>query len=117
MEVKSNASYTDATNKENNLGFGENTKLIERVDIENTPFKRVITDEGEFLTIGAKAITGRLTTEEADEKVKEIGKQDWKLILSILSVLVQETTAQLHLDVIKWNQQMEELNTKGGNNE
>lgn len=107
MEIKSNASYTDATNKENNLGFGENTKLIERKEIEGTPFKRVVTEEGDFFTLGMKAITGRKTEEEADEIEAELKSENWPLMLSIIAIMVQETTAQLHLDMMKFNDEME----------
>lgn len=107
MEIKSNASYIDAE-ATNSLGFGENTKLLERKDIEGTPFKRVITEEGDFFTLGAKAITGKLTEEEADETEAEIRSENWKLMLTIISVMVTETTAQLHLDMMKYNAEMAE---------
>lgn len=106
METKSNASYIDAE-KANSLGFGNNTKLIDKKDIEGTPFKRVITEEGDFFTLGAKAITGKLNEEEGDEIEAELKSENWKLMLSIISIMVTETVAQLHLDMMKFNDQVE----------
>lgn len=108
MNTTQNTSFTDAEGK-NNLNFSENTKLIEKIDIANSPLKRIITDEGDFFTIGQKAITKKLTKKEADKKQKEIEKHDWKLLLSIISVIVQETTAQLHLDMMSYAEKMENI--------
>lgn len=100
-----NASYTDAESM-NSLGFSKNTKLIEKADIEGTPFKRVITEEGNFIALGVHVISKKLTNEEAEEKAKELAGQDWKLIMSIIQIVVQETVTKLHIDMMKFNEEM-----------
>lgn len=107
MKKVSNESSTDASNMGNNLNFGENYKLIDQEQIEGTPFRKVSTEAGSFIALGVKRLTDLLGKEEIDEKIAEIQKQDWKFLLSVFAVLTQETVAQLHIDMMKFNEEAE----------
>lgn len=113
MNIEQNASYTDAEDT-NNLNFSKNTKIIDQEEIEGTPFRRVRTEEGEFITIGVKRLTDLMGTEEGEERVKKLKEWDWKFILSVMSVLVQETVAQLHIDMMKFQEVAERGEVENG---
>lgn len=88
-----------------NLDFSRNTELISQEQIEGTPFKMVKTEEGNFIAIGVKRVTELMDEVETEIKVAELKRQDWKFLLAILSVVTQETVAQLHLDMMKVNEE------------
>lgn len=98
-------SSTDVENT-NNLEFSKNTELIKQEEIAGTPFRRVTTEEGEFISLGIKRLTELESKEQIDEKIEELQKINWKFMLSVMSVLTQETVAQLHLDMMKFEEDM-----------
>lgn len=112
MEVQTSNNTSANAEGKNNLDFSKNTKLIERIKIEGTPFWEIITDEGIFIALGQKAITGKIEIEESAKLKGQIHKFDWKMMLGILRIMVEETTAALHLDMMNWNAKVEE----GGKN-
>lgn len=103
-----NESSTGADLKDS-LDYSKNTKLIDQQEIEGTPFRVVRTEKGSFISIGTKRITDFLTEKEVLQKSKELRKHDWKLLLAIFSVITQETVAQLHIEMMKFNQETENL--------
>lgn len=109
MNTEQKELSTDVENQ-NNLDFSKNEKLIDQVEIEGTPFRWVMTDGGNFIALGVKRLTEIMDYEKAQRKADELKTIDWKFMLSVISVVVQETVAQLHIDMMKFNEEVE----KGG---
>lgn len=111
MNENANASYTDAKKQENNSGYGDpeetmdfskNVKLLNQERIGEGPFNVVTTDEGSFIAIGAERLTKKLTHEEAWNKVEDLKKIDWQLIMSAISVITKQTVMLHHLEIMAW---------------
>lgn len=101
-----NRDNTDFSEEELELlDFSKNTKLIEQYQINDTPFNMVITEEGNFISLGSKRITGKLTEQEAIKKEQEIKSFDWKMLLAAMSIIATEAVAMHHLEIMKWEAQ------------
>lgn len=114
MEALTSNSTSANAEENNNLDFGNNTKLINKEDIKDTPFKVITTEQGCFISLGAKIVTQKMSEEEAIIKAEEIKRTDWRMMLSIITIVVQETVAQLHIDMMKFNEEMIGKEVKNG---
>lgn len=86
------------------LDFSKNAKLIEAIQIEGTPFNKVKTDEGWFISIGQDQVTLKLTEKEVLEHEKELTKSNWKLLMAIIGVITKKTVALHHYEIMKWEE-------------
>jgi len=81
IETKSSMNGTTSAEKDdgNNL---KSTSLIEREDIEGTPFQMVKQDGNYFLTFGHYRLTTPTASKEFQRQLLE--KKDWDLIATFI---------------------------------
>lgn len=103
---KSSESYTDVS-QANNLDFGRNTEIVSRHEIKDTPFRKIVTEEGCFIALGDMVITGRMNEHEAELKGMELQKTDWRLMMSIIAIIAQKEVADLHIKMMAAQMGME----------
>lgn len=76
----------------NNSNSGEIKKLVEREQVEDTPFWIVGNKEiGYCLTLGKWKISEYMETMEA--VLEYIEKENWKLILTLIGVVIEDMTS------------------------
>lgn len=79
---------TKSTQEQTNVKDTNNTEcLIERINIEDTPFTIIKTDKGSFGTLGKYRITETGTEEEIR---KELITITWNRIVQVLTLITEE---------------------------
>lgn len=85
QNTTSEKSHGNAKNT-NNINYSE--KLIERVEIEETPFTAIKNNEEWFLTMGKYRLTqGMQTLEEVKDNATNT---DWFRIMQIIGIMIEE---------------------------
>lgn len=105
-------SQTSAQNQESSSQSGE---LIEREQVDNTPFTLVTTDGGKswFLALGRYRMTDLKTGIEAKVQLKELVRgKDWKLVLDTIVALTETAVEAMLIKPEKANP-LDNLNLKG----
>jgi hypothetical protein len=64
----------------------ENTELIERFELENSPFTIITTDEGSFGAMGKYRIT---EPGEKSDIEKELNEITWNRIVQVMLILIE----------------------------
>lgn len=83
----SNDTYTNADDLTKSNSSNE---IIERKEIENTPFTAIKVDEkGWFLTMGRHRLTEPYGTIEGLEAM--VGSVDWDMLLTIINIFVESS--------------------------
>lgn len=82
-----NAQSNTNVQEENSLHSGkeENTQIINRKEVENTPFVIVTTDQGSIAVMGSYRLTEWKKTEEEAEN--EIIAITWNNIIKVMSCI------------------------------
>lgn len=75
-------------NENDNSNSSKNTEMIQREEVENSPFQ-IITIEGKhFLTLGNYRVTEETTDKEI---LREMVKQrDWRLLASYTTIIAEK---------------------------
>lgn len=96
--------------EENNSAYSKNTELLQRIELEDTPFKMIGNEtDGWVGTLGKYRLTEPFEEKEQLEKYLQ-KNNNWELLCNVISIMVKETlNAQAE-------EAMKEL-TEGINNE
>lgn len=91
-------TFVENTNK-SNLNYKEDTFTTIH-EVEDTPFKVVETEKGNFVVLGNHRLTHEIETKE--EAIKEAKKMTWERIMQVIHILVENhEDFKKHLETIK----------------
>lgn len=93
-------SYIKQMHEQNGTQAKEGTELIQRIEIENTPFTMVGNDEvGFIITMGVMRLTDKKTYKEC---MNIIGEKSYDLIITVINAMI------IHHDQVKHTEQYQE---------
>lgn len=94
------------------LSFENRDELIKAIEIEGTPFKRILIDGKSFVSLGEYRVTEPTEDSfEAYEQDETLKKQDWKILIAVMGAIIDKTIQQYSLEL------KEVFNKKQNNND
>lgn len=80
---------TEGTMLEPQIDESKNTELIEKCNIEGTPFECISTEEGHFGVYGSYRITE--ISGEKEEVISKLSEPKWDTMINVMCAIVDAT--------------------------
>lgn len=74
--------YAETTDNSNS-----NSELIERIQVENTPFTVIRQEEKWYVTLGMYRLTNDL--ENKEDAIADAQREDWERLMQVMGIMIE----------------------------